>query len=49
MITIWENLSINIKRLFIAPVVVTSVVLIGMQLHVNTWGSGGNLPKRLIN
>ncbi len=39
MITIWQNLSINIQRLFIALCILTGIVLIGMQFHVNSQGS----------
>lgn len=39
MITIWQNLSINIQRLFITICILTGIVLIGMQFHVNSQGS----------
>ncbi|MBE7527917.1 hypothetical protein [Nitrosomonas sp.] len=39
MIAIWQNLSVNIQRLFIGIVVFTSIVLIGIQFQVNPQGS----------
>lgn len=39
MITIWQTLSVNIQRLFMVIIVLTCVVLIGMQFHVSSQGS----------
>ncbi len=39
MITIWQNLSIIIQRLFIVLCILAGIVLIGMQFHVNSQGN----------
>ncbi|MCC6916439.1 hypothetical protein [Nitrosomonas sp.] len=38
MIAIWQNLSINIQRLFIAISILMAITLIGMMFHVSSQG-----------
>lgn len=38
MIAIWQNLSINIQRLFIVLCILAGIILIGMQFRVNSQG-----------